>query len=130
METGIANGAIGCGRLEDQSHRQQDRGGVRVVLAGLDEHVELAAVEAEQELDRGRHDGDGRVSFDCDIGLDLVAGSLWKLCQVEKTLTVLWQECRYVHKRRDTFRTACRPLCRDNAAHAVADYDRRFGAGS
>src|ERR1700736_4309568 len=48
---------------------------------------------------------------------------------VEKTLPVLWQECRHVHKRRDTFGTSCRSLRCDNAAHAVADHDGRFGIG-
>ena len=34
------------------------------------------------------HDGDGRLSFDHNVCLDLIAGSLRKLRQVEKTLAI------------------------------------------
>jgi hypothetical protein len=69
---------------------------------------------------RVRQDGDGRVSRDCEIGLDLILGSLWKLGQFEKTLTVLWHECRYIYQGRDPFRASCRTLGRDHTAHAVS----------
>src|SRR5260370_2080530 len=55
--------------------------------------------------------------------------SLRKLRQVDKTLPVLGQESRHVYERRDTFGTSCRSLRCDNAAHAVADHDGRFGIG-
>ncbi len=45
------------GHLEDEAHRQQDRGGEAVELARLDEHVELARVEVHEEAHRrGQHD--------------------------------------------------------------------------
>src|SRR5579875_1257258 len=45
------------GHLEDEAHGEQDDGGEVVVLAGLHEHVELAAVEVLEEAHGGgQHD--------------------------------------------------------------------------
>src|SRR5439155_24386734 len=72
-------------------------------------------------------DRNRRLSLYDDIGLDLIAGSLRQLCQVEQTLAVPWYERCHVDECRDAARTACRSLGCDNATHTVAGDDCRFG---
>jgi len=77
----------------------------------------------------GGHDGNGRLSFDHDVRLHLIARSLWKLRQVKKALAILGQKCSYVYECHNPLATACRSVCGNDSAHAVADNNGRLGIG-
>jgi hypothetical protein len=51
----------------------------------------------------GRHGGNRRFSFDCEIGLDLIPGSFRQLCQIQQTLALIGDECCHVDEHRMNF---------------------------